>query len=144
MVEFLKEGAQLRSFGDVLRQVYPHEDLAARLTGGLGEITGDSRDSLAKKVRNWLKGQNMPQNREVLFQVSFALGLDETGASRLLGAAAETGIHYRNPEELAYAFALRTGASYEKALELKDMANAVCGGLMGGGGKEKAVHFMVP
>ena len=138
MVEFLKEGAQLRSFGDVLRQVYPHEDLAARLTGGLGEITGDSRDSLAKKVRNWLKGQNMPQNREVLFQVSFALGLDETGASRLLGAAAETGIHYRNPEELAYAFALRTGASYEKALELKDMANAVCGGLMGGGGKEKA------
>ena len=60
MVEFLKEGAQLRSFGDVLRQVYPHEDLAARLTGGLGEITGDSRDSLAKKVRNWLKGQNMP------------------------------------------------------------------------------------
>ena len=49
MVEFLKEGARLRSFGDVLRQVYPHEDLAARLTGGLGEITGDSRDSLAKK-----------------------------------------------------------------------------------------------
>ena len=30
MVEFLKEGAQLRSFGDVLRQGYPHEDLAAR------------------------------------------------------------------------------------------------------------------
>ena len=24
MVEFLKEGAHLRSFGDVLRQVYPH------------------------------------------------------------------------------------------------------------------------
>ena len=115
MVEFLKEGAQLRSFGDVLRQVYPHEDLAARLTGGLGEITGDSRDSLAKKVRNWLKGQNMPQNREVLFQVSFALGLDETGASRLLGAAAETGIHYRNPEELALRLCLRTGRSYEKA-----------------------------
>lgn len=91
----------------------------------------------------------MPQNREVLFQVSFALGLDETGASRLLGAAAETGIHYRNPEELAYAFALRTGASYEKALELKDMANAVCGGLMGGGREGKgagrdAFHLYPP
>ena len=34
MVEFLKEGARLRSFGDVLRQGYPHEDLAARVTGG--------------------------------------------------------------------------------------------------------------
>ena len=39
MVEFLKEGARLRSFGDVLRQVYPHEDLAARLTGGLGAVS---------------------------------------------------------------------------------------------------------
>ena len=84
-----------------------------------------------------IRDRNMPQNREALFQISFALGLDETGASRLLGAAAETGIHYRNPEELAYAFALRTGASYEKALELKDMAHAVCDGRMGGG-KEKA------
>lgn len=56
MVEFLKEGARLRSFGDVLRQVYPHEDLAARLTGGLGEITGDSRDSLAKKGAQLAEG----------------------------------------------------------------------------------------
>ncbi len=140
MVEFLKEGALLRSFGDVLRQVYPHEDLSARLVSGLADITGDSRESLAKKVRNWLKGQNMPQNREALFQISFALGLDETGASRLLGAAAETGIHYRNPDELAYAFALRTGASYEKAVELKAMAEAVCGRRLRGRGERKAVQ----
>ena len=49
MVEFLKEGAQLRSFGDVLRQVYPHEDLAARLTGGLGEIRGTAGTVSQKK-----------------------------------------------------------------------------------------------
>lgn len=138
MVEFLKESAQFRSFGDVLRQVYPGGDLSARLVSGLGEITGDSRDSLAKKVRNWLKGQNMPQNREALFQISFALGLDEAGTSRLLGAAAETGIHYRNPDELAFAFALRTGASYAKALELREMANNLCGDRLRGRVKGRA------
>ena len=126
MVEFLKEGAKFRSFSDILRQVYPNEDLETRLINGLQEITGENRDSLAKKVRNWLKGKNTPQNRQALFQISFALGLDEDRASKLLGTAAETGIHYRNPEELAFAFALRTGASYERALKLKEMAKDIC------------------
>ena len=126
MVEFLKEGAKFRSFSDILRQVYPNEDLETRLINGLQEITGENRDSLAKKVRNWLKGKNTPQNRQTLFQISFALGLDEDRTSKLLGVAAETGIHYRNPEELAFAFALRTGASYERALKLKEMAKDIC------------------
>ena len=127
MVEFLKEGAKFRSFSDILRQVYPNEDLETRLINGLQEITGENRDSLVKKVRNWLRGKNTPQNRQTLFQISFALGLDEDRTSKLLGAAAETGIHYRNPEELAFAFALRTGASYERALKLKEMAKDICG-----------------
>lgn len=126
MVEFLKEGAKFRSFSDILRQVYPNEDLETRLINGLQEITGENRDSLVKKVRNWLRGKNTPQNRQTLFQISFALGLDEDRTSKLLGAAAETGIHYRNPEELAFAFALRTGASYERALKLKEMAKDIC------------------
>lgn len=126
MVEFLKEGAKFRSFSDILRQVYPNEDLETRLINGLQEITGENRDSLVKKVRNWLRGKNTPQNRQTLFQISFALGLDEDRTSKLLGVAAETGIHYRNPEELAFAFALRTGASYERALKLKEMAKDIC------------------
>lgn len=119
IVEFLKNGAILREFGDVLRQVYPGEDLSARLTLGMEAITGEAHDSVAKKVRNWLSGKNAPQNREVLFQISFILGLDEADASKLLGRASDTGIHYRNPEEMIYAFALRTGRSYGEAQELK-------------------------
>lgn len=119
IVEFLKEGAVLRGFQDVLRQVYPAEDLSSRLTVGIEEITGDSHDSAAKKVRNWLSGKSTPQNRETLFQISFVLGLDEARASRLLGAASETGIHYRDPQELVYAYALRAGLSYGEAQALK-------------------------
>lgn len=120
IVEFLKEGAILREFQDVLRRVYPAADLSVRLTSGIEGITGESHDSVAKKVRNWLSGKSTPQNRETLFQIGFVLGLDEAEVSRLLGAASETGIHYRNPEELVYAYALRTGLSYEDAQHLKE------------------------
>lgn len=120
IVEFLKEGALLRGFEDVLRRVYPAEDLSSRLTLGLEKITGEPHDSVARKVRNWLLGKSIPQNRETLFQISFILGLNEEEASRLLGTAAETGIHYRNPEELVYAYGLRKHMSYEEVKALKE------------------------
>lgn len=119
IVEFLKEGALLRGFEDMLRKVYPGEDLSARLTSGMERITGEPHDSVSKKVRNWVSGKSTPQNRETLFQISFILGLDQEDASRLLGIAAETGIHYRNPEELVYAYGLRNHMSYEEVTALR-------------------------
>lgn len=120
LVAFLNEGAMFRQFDQVLRQVYPGEDLAGRLIGGMTEICDDAPANTARKVQNWLKGRNVPQNRETLFQICFILGLDEYSASKLLGTASETGIHYRNLDELVYAFGLRTGMGYPEALALKE------------------------
>lgn len=136
IVDFLKEGAILRGFEDVLRKVYPEEDLNARLIRGLEKITGEPHDSVSKKVRNWMSGKSTPQNRETLFQVSFILGLDEEAASRLLGTAAETGIHYRNPEELVYAYGLRNHMSYEEVAALKERLKGK-GVLPDGAGQER-------
>ena len=61
MVEFLKEGARFRGFNDVLERVYPGEDLASKLAQGLSELTGEEYGSISRKVRNWIKGQNMPK-----------------------------------------------------------------------------------
>ena len=119
MVEFLKSGAEFRSFDYLLRQLYPGEDLMPRLVSGLEKVNGESHDSIARKARNWLNGKNTPKSRELLFQISFVLGLDEFGADRLLACASETGIHYRNPRELAYACALRLDLPYEEADELE-------------------------
>ena len=127
MVEFLKSGAEFRSFDYLLRQLYPGEDLMPRLVSGLEKVTGESHDSIARKARNWLNGKNTPKSRELLFQISFVLGLDEFGADRLLACASETGIHYRNPRELAYACALRLDLPYEEADELAGEAETVCG-----------------
>lgn len=127
MIDFLEKGAVYRSFADVLRAVYPGEDLAQRLRDGLLELSGaydkKEADVLRKNVSNWLKGSSTPQNREQLFKICFALGLSEGAANKVLASAAETGIHYRNPKELVYAFALRTGMSYPDAVALdREMA----------------------
>lgn len=121
MAEFLKEGAVFCQFDQVLRQVCQGEDLASRLETGLAEISGESPAAGGRKVRNWLNGSNAPKNRETLFQICFVLGLGETDASKVLGNASGTGIHYRNPEELVYAYGLRAGIRYPEAVELKEI-----------------------
>lgn len=120
LVDFLKNEAMLRRFDQVLREVYPEEDIEFRLVSGMVEISGEAQASVTRRVQNWLKGRNIPQNRENLFQICFVLGLDERSASQILGTASETGIHYRNPDELVYAFGLRTGISYGEAVALKE------------------------
>ncbi len=95
MVEFLNQGAMYRSFEQVLKKVYQEQDLKIRLESGMADLTGDSRESIVRKVSNWIKGKNIPKNRETLFQICFVLGLDESRANLILGTASETGIHYR-------------------------------------------------
>lgn len=118
LIEFLKNEAMFGSFAQALRQAYPNEDLEKRLAEGIAEIRNDTVSNATRTVQNWLKGRNVPKNRETLFQICFVLGLDEYSASKLLGAASETGIHYRNRDELVYAFCLRTGLSYAETLAL--------------------------
>ena len=84
MVEFLNQGAMYRSFEQVLKKVYQEQDLKIRLESGMADLTGDSRESIVRKVSNWIKGKNIPKNRETLFQICFVLGLDESRANLIL------------------------------------------------------------
>lgn len=118
IIDFLDHGAVYRTFPDVLRSAYTGDDLRKILVDRLTELTDGKRESVARNVANWLNGRNIPQ-RENLFQICFALNLDEVRSSRLLSSASETGIHYRNPSELIYAFCLRTGRTYRDAVRLK-------------------------
>lgn len=136
LVAFLKKGALYRSFDQVLSRACPDEKMTEKLIQGMIEITGEKPDSVARKVRNWLKGKNIPKNRKTLFQICFALGLNEGETGRVLGAAAETGIHYRNPDELVYAFALRMGKSYQYAENLRKNIQNQYGSMWSSGDQE--------
>ncbi len=114
----LKQLDGIPTFGAAITAMYPHADLREKLTDAFCELDGVSRESADRRIRNWLSGKNAPQNREDIFVCAFALGLDEQSTSSLLGVCCDSIIHYRNPKELTYAFALRSGYSYAHALQL--------------------------
>ena len=125
VVEFMENGAQYRSFSYLVSELYEGEDAAGCLRKGFCELTGEKDEKIRKNVQNWMNGKTQPQNRELLFQICFILGLDEEKSNYLLGVFSENRIHYRNPSELAYAFALRKGESYAYAVNLSEKVNRI-------------------
>lgn len=124
LIDFLEDGALYRSFSDVLKESYAANDLPEKLRVGLSEIDGREctkaeAETIRKNVANWLNGKSVPKTREQLFKICFALELGEAQTNKVLASASETGIHYRNPRELVYAFALRSGLSYAEAVNLE-------------------------
>lgn len=115
--EYLRDGKiRTRGFAETLRQLYPGLDLQARITAALQEDDpGANPESVARRVRNCLAGQNQPVNREEIFRIAFALGLGEGDASHLLGLCTGYGIHYREGRDVVYAWFLRMGKDYAQA-----------------------------
>ncbi len=147
IIQFLEDGATYRSFSDVLHSVYPGDDLLERLKQGMlnltGEpLTGKEAESVLRNVRNWVGGSSMPQNREQLFKICFALGLGEAAANKVLARASEAGIHYRNPKELVYAYALRMGLSYMEAVSLNEELEKVYGPAVEAAAEKRKAHWV--
>ncbi len=118
-VVFLLSGMQLRTFRDVLRQVCGREDLEQQLVKGLQSQSGGVQpDSIRRKVRTWMSGKSIPTEREDVFQICFALGLELEQTEKMLSALTEQGIHYRNVRETVYAYCLRYHLGYAYAQEL--------------------------
>ena len=128
LIDFLNGKAKIWSFGKLLSEIYKgsipiHTKLTDQLTVyTLGSRTDagfeDIRPQTARKVRNWLSGANQPASREELFKICFALELNSYEAEIILSSGAESGIHYRNPKELVYAFCLKKGMDFLSAQHL--------------------------
>jgi len=97
-VRFLKDGMRLRSFRDNLTAVLGHDDVEALLSQRLYEYAqltaakAPQQDSFRRKVRNWMNGANLPTDREDVFQICFALDLEELQAERMLTRLTEQGM----------------------------------------------------
>lgn len=115
--QYLQEGRiVLRTFAETLREQYPYPDLSPRLTTSLQAYEPDAAaESIARKVHNWLDGKNQPTRREDMFRIAFALDLTEAQASFLLGQCTGYGIHYRDPQDVIYAWFLRNDRGYAEA-----------------------------
>lgn len=118
-VEYLREERiVLRTFGDVLRDVYSGEDVADRIVAFYMQVDEDKNlASVQRKVRNWIADRHPPSSREDVFRIAFALGLDESKLNYLLGTCDDYGIQYRNGRELVLAWFLRIGGDYRDATD---------------------------
>ena len=87
VAEYLRDGRfALRTFSELLKDLYPEADLQARLTNAFVQDDPDANSAtIAKVVRNWLSGKARPAAREDIFHIAFALGLSEPQANLLLG-----------------------------------------------------------
>lgn len=115
--QYLKEERlQLRSFCDVLKQMYSGEDLMLRLIQQFQDDSPDANPkSVSKKIHNWLSGKNRPNNREDVFHIGFALRLTVDQVNTLLGICTDYGIHYREAQDAVYSWFLRSQKTYFEA-----------------------------
>lgn len=138
-VAFLLNGMQARSFRDILGQVCGG-DWERRIVEGLCAINGAARsDSIRRKVRNWMSGKALPTEREDVFQICFALELNQEQADRLLSLLTDQGIHYRNVREIVYAYCLRYRLPYSYACRLAEQLEHK----PGTGGQSRPVTQMI-
>ena len=126
VLDFMENGALYRGFENMLKKVYRDDNVKEILTKKLSNMLDGNSDSIRKNVSNWFADKNLPQ-REQLFQICFALELDCAQSDLLLAYASDTGIHFRNPEEIIYAFCLKMGKSYAEAQRLKGELLPKCG-----------------
>lgn len=116
---YLNEGIKLRTFPETLERYGEGKDIKKILTNKLSEYNPDtSRDSVAKKVRDWFNDKYEPSDRDTYFKICFALNFDEEKAQAFLRTSSDGGIHYRDMPELTYAFAFRAGMDYPEARRL--------------------------
>lgn len=120
IVKYLNSRIETWSFPRLLSEASnTGESLQECLERKLLEYTPSSNpETIARNVRNWLSGRNLPSNREELFRICFALELNEKDTEYILGTTAESGIHFRNPRELIYAYCLRKKIDYPQAVRL--------------------------
>lgn len=120
-VAFLLNGIQLRTFRDIMRQVSGSDDQEQKIIKGLCSMNPTSQpDSIRRKVHNWMNGKSLPTEREDIFQLCFALELNQEQSDRMLALLTDHGIHYRNVREVVYAYCLRYHLPYSHACSLAE------------------------
>lgn len=109
----------LRSFAEELSAYLPAQAMREQLVERLMQTDSTlNRDSVSRKVRGWLSGEYRPSDRSELWKLCFALRLDIPSADAFLARVGEYGIHWRDPREMARAYALREGMTYAGAQAL--------------------------
>lgn len=126
-VDFLEREAKVRTLREKLEKFSKGRDLSKLLVAGLMENHPDmKKDSVERRVRGWLKPEpGHSIKKQDAIEVAFILKLDVDEADELVALVSEERLHWRNPDEIVYIFALQNGMSYLSAVELAEQMEGI-------------------
>lgn len=115
----LQQTGNFRTLGDILRSYSGCDNPKKLLVDGLMANTPSAnRDSIDKKVRNWLGGRTQTLSKEDAFSLAQIMSLDIRRTDTFLKLVTGEGIHWRDPEDIIWSYCIRSGLSYQRTTEL--------------------------
>lgn len=118
-VIMLRECGSFRTLGDILRGRITSDQPKSVLVDGLCYNHPDaSRDSIDKKVRNWLNGRTQTVAKRDAFELAQILKLDLEQTDLFLKQVTGEGIHWRDPSEIVWGYSIAQGLSYSDTIRL--------------------------
>lgn len=122
-VQYLEKEAKMRTLREKLEKFSHGQDLRKTLVQGLLENDPNRKqDAVERRVRGWLGNNSSIHSikKQDAIEVCFILELSMEEADQFVAMVSEEALHYRNPDEIVYIFALQHGLSYKEAAELNE------------------------
>lgn len=117
-VAFLEKEAKGRTFAEMLKRVGAPDHAEALLVDGLKRMNPNlAKGSAEKRVKGWFQGKHLLKKADAI-EVCFLLQLPFDKADQLIAMLSDESLHWRDPEELVFGFALLHGYDLERAKAL--------------------------
>ncbi|MDE6635438.1 MAG: hypothetical protein K2K09_02385, partial [Lachnospiraceae bacterium] len=113
-IDFLEKEVVLRSLREKMEKYYHGQNLRQTLVSGLLYNHPElSKDSVERRVRNWLNNEGLRSiKKNDAIEICFILKLSIEEADGFVSLVSEEALHWRNPDEIIYIFALKQGMDY--------------------------------
>ncbi|MCI8900046.1 MAG: hypothetical protein HFH76_05350 [Lachnospiraceae bacterium] len=121
-VDFLEKETKMRTLREKLEKFSHGQELRAVLVQGLlRNHPGTEKDTVERRVRGWLNNpRNQTLRKNDAIELCFILGLSVEEADAFVALISEEGLHWRDPDEIVYIYALMQGMDYTEAKDLND------------------------
>lgn len=125
-IDVLMRYKKFRTLKDILVSFGNSTDIRTTLVDGLMAWQPDAvRENVDRKVRNWLSGRTTSIRKPDAFVVSRILKLSLDRTNEFLKMASGEGIHWRNPEDIAWCYAIVRDLEPAQILKLLERVRAI-------------------
>lgn len=123
--QMLKTNLPIRTLREKIEKFDKSGDAQRKITEGMVKNhPEEKKDSIEKKVRGWFNNaeRNIKRKSDAI-EICFILKLNIEETDYFLALVFEEGLHWRDPEDIIYIYAIKNGFTYSETLELMEKIN---------------------